>query len=358
MLTIEEIKAAGEVPESFYNIKPGCAIFYAAADGISSYTKELVLDLFDKCGTHYDNFRLKIKVADTTNTLLENTIVAKRLNVGSLYRYNLLIARVNCQESVDAFVKEFFNLMSRDDEPLKFINKKPLRSRYDYFEEPSFAPTNVLHMIVMRPREEEEDTDEYETDSSPEQRADLDEILQKILDYADKYKQDIPKNILYPLAENKYVITEDTELCKLIFKDREFWLKAGTTVKLKLSKLQSAFYLLMLAHPEGIESRRLSEHKDELIRYYYHVFKGGGDDDKVYKDINNLIEIKELDSKFEMPALKQLKSKLNKVLTNSILNRTNQLPFRVQNTNGLLHVDLPRKFFECEDEILNFKIKE
>lgn len=356
-LSIEEIKAAGEVPASFLNIKPGCAIFYIPENGVSTATKKLIIDLAEKCWKQYENFKLKIDVETTTNSFLENTVVAKRLNVGSLYRYNLLIARVNCHESVDAFVKEFFNLASRDDEPLKFIDKKPLRSRYDYFEEPSFAPTNMLQMIVMSSREEEEDADEDEAEMVPEQIADLDEILQKILDYADKYKQDVPKNILFPLAENKYVITEDTELCKLIFKDREFWLKAGTTVNLDLSTLQKAFYLLMLAHPKGIEPKRLSEHRDELRRYYQNVFKGPVSD-KTLKAVDNLVKFNEEKNEINTDALESLLSKLNKKLNTSILNRTNQLPFRVQNKNGILHVDLPRKFFECRDRYMHFEIKE
>lgn len=353
-LTIEEIKAAGKVPESFYNIKPGCAIFYASADGISSTTKELVLDLLNKCGTQYENFLLEIKVEDTTNAFLENTIVAKRLNLGSLYRYNLLIARVNSQESVDAFVKEFFNLVSRDDEALKFIDKKPQRSRYDYFEEPSFAPTGMLQMIVMRPRAEEEDEEE-KTKEEIEEENELNEILQKVIAYADKHKKDIPIEVLRPLAEGKYILTDDINDYKLEFKNQEFWLKAGTTVKLDMSKLQKAFYLLMLAHPKGIETKRLSEHREELLRYYKNVFKGPMSDNKI-EDVDNLVRVNEQEYEINTSALESLRTKLHKNLNKSILNLTNQKPFKVQRTNGVLHVDLPRKFFECKDRDMHFEI--
>lgn len=353
---------AGVIPDSFSNIPPGRAIFYASADGIETQVKKRVLKLYEQCKAQRDDFTLEILVETTTNVFLENCIVARRLNLGSLLRYNLLIARLNCDESANAFVKEFFNLHSRDDEALKFINKKTERPRYDYYDEPSYAPVgNMLHAIVMRPQviDETDAEDAEEEELDPEEIADLNEILQMAIAFADKYKKDVPLDKLRPLADGKYMLTDDVDDYKLVFtKQREFWLKAGTMAYLNLSKLQKAFYLLMLAHPKGIESRRLSEHRDELIHYYYRVFKGGGDDGKVYKDINNLIEIRELDSKFEMPALEQLKSKLNKELTEGILNRTNQLPFIVQNTNGVLHVDLPRKFFVCEDERVKFEIKD
>lgn len=362
MITIEDIKDAGIVPESFHNIEPGRAIFYASkADGISSSTKNLVIYLIDKCQRRHEGFALNVRIETTSNRFLENTIVARRLNLGSLYRYNLLIACVNCKESVDAFVSEFFNLASRGDEELKFINKERT-PRYDYdYNNSSFAPSGMLEMIVMSPptvkvKDVEEEDNVPERD--PKQVEDENRILQEILDYADKYKMEIPRNILFPLTDGRYVLTDDTNVCRLKFtEDRKFVLKAGTTVELKLTKLQKAFYLLLLAHPKGIEARRLSEHKDELISYYYLVFKGGGDDDKVYNDVESLISIKDQGYKYDMPALEQLRSKLNKQLALCILNRTSQEPFKVKNTNGVLHIDLDRKFFEWGMDRSRFEIK-
>lgn len=359
-ITIEEIKAAGTVPESFFNIKPGIAIFYASKDSVSPSTKRLVIDLFDKCKAQYEGFALEIKVETTSNRFLENTIVARRLNLGSLYRYNLLIAYVNCKESVDGFVKEFFNLASRDDEELKFINKKPRMPRYDYGNS-SFAPTGMLQMIVRTPRivmAEDAEEEENVPERDPEQIKDENRILQEILAYADKYKMEIPRDILFPLTDGRYVFTDDTNICRLKFTEqREFILKAGTTVELKLTKLQKALYLLLLAHPEGIEAKKLSEHKKELIYYYFLAFKGGGDDDKVNKDVENLISIKDQGYKYDMPALKSLCSKLNKQLALCILNLTSQKPFTVQNTNGVLHIDLDRKFFEWGLKNVKYEMK-
>lgn len=356
-ITIEEIKAAGTVPESFYDIKPGRAIFYASKDGIPSRTKELVFDLFSKCEVQHEGFALEIKVETTSNRVLENTIVARRLNLGSLYRYNLLIACVSCKESVDAFVKEFFNLASRNDEALKFINKKPRTPRND---NSSFAPTGMLQMIVRTPRivtVEDAEEEENVPERDPEQIKDENRILQEILDYADKYKMEIPKNILFPLTDGTYILTDDTNICRLKFtEEREFVLKAGTTVELKLTKLQKAFYLLLLAHPKGIEAKRLSEYKEELIGYYDLVLKNGNEE-KINETIDNLTEIKDQGYKYVMPALEQLRSKLNKQLALCILNHTSQKPFTVQNTNGVLHIDLDRKFFEWGLKNVKYEMK-
>lgn len=353
MITIQEIKAAGEVPESFYHIAPGCAIYYVPEDGISTHTKQLAIDIIEKCANQREGFALKIEVEPTSHPLLANTFVAKRLNLGSLYRYNLLMASVNCQESVDAFVKEFFDLASRDDAALKYIKREP-RPRYRDYDEPSFAPADMaLNMIVMRPPHMVNEEEVIERD--PEQIKALNAIQQLVLDYADKYKSDVPREILYPLAEGAYILTDDPNDCKLIFTpDDEFFLKAGTTVHLNLTKFQKAFYLFLLAHPEGIVAKRLSEYRDELKHYYELVFKFGGNINEINKTIDTLVDISDPD----MPALRTLRSKLNSKLNSCILDRTNQKPFMVQVTDGVLHVDLPRKFFECQDKFIGFRVKD
>jgi len=357
-LTIDDIKVAGEIPESFHNIEPGCAVFYAPEGGILSSTRTLLLDLFDKCTAIKEGFRLKIDIETTSNLFLENTIVARRLNLGSLYRYNLLMARVNCSESVDDFVKSFFDLGSRDDEALKFINKKSQRPRFDNHDDSSFAPSGMLQMIVMRPKEDEEDAEQEIYEKTSEQLAEEERILQMVLSYADKYKKEVPREILFPLADGKYVLTDNPDDCKLIFtEEHEFWLKAGTSVKLNLTKLQKALYLLLLTHPKGIEARRLSEYREELIGFYYLVLKKG-DIDAIDKTIDHLLEIKDLGYKYKMANLDSLCSKLNSGLTSSILNHTSQQPFKVQNTNGKLHVDLPRKFIEWQVRNVMLEIKE
>lgn len=355
-ITIEDIINAGSVPESFNNIKPGIAVFYAPKDGIDTEVKNLVIDLVKKCMKQREGFALKLTVESTSNRLLGGCIVARRLNLGSLLQYNLLIGRVNCQESVDAFVKEFFNLHSRDDEALKFINKKTARPRFYGYEEPSHEPIGMmLNMIVMKqPITEEEDTEEGITERDPETIEYDNRLIQEILDFAFRKNEELALEFLERLSPRIYTKGD----CKLLFTDDfEFLLTAGTTVKLDLSKRESALYLLLLAHPKGIEKKRISEYKKELTDYYFHLHKKPKID-KVDKTIESLVAFKDTKDGYKMKALDECTSRINSALDACILNRTSQLPFKVQNANGILHVDLPRKYFEWQVKEVPFKIKE
>lgn len=360
-ITIEDIKSAGEIPESFFNISPGRAIFYLSKkNGIEKQINERIARVFDQCKTQREGFSLEIKEETTTNVFLEDCIVARRLNLGSLLQYNLLIGRLNCDESADAFVKEFFNLHSRDDEALKFINKKrvrPLQSNdYDGSYSPSMGMS--LGMIVMRPKTEDEDAEEDEAERTPEQIEDDNKLIQAILAHADKYKIEISFEMLRKFTGATYVLTDNPDDCKLIFsEEHDFWLKAGTMVKLELTKLQKAFYLLLLAHPLGIEVKRFADYREDLLGFYYLVLKKG-DLDAIDRTIDNFLDCKDLGIKFKQSRLSELKSKINNNLQHCILNRTCQQPFLVQNTKGVLHIDLPRKFFEWQEKGVRFEIKE
>lgn len=359
-ITIEDIKSTGEIPESFNNISPGRAIFYLSKNGIDKQIKDRIARVFDQCKTQREGFSLEIKVETTTNVFLEDCIVARRLNLGSLLQYNLLIGRLNCDESADAFVKEFFNLHSRDDEALKYINKKrvrPLQSNdYDGSYSPSMGMS--LGMIVMRPKTEDEDAEEDEAERTPEQIEDDNKLIQANLAYADKYKTEIPLEMLRKYTGATYVLTDNPDDCKLIFsEEHEFWLKAGTMVKLELTKLQKAFYLLLLAHPLGIEVKRFADYREDLLGFYYLVLKKG-DLDAIDRTIDKFLDFKDLGTKFKQSGLSELKSKININLQHCILNRTCQQPFLVQNTKGVLHIDLPRKFFEWQEKEVRFDIKE
>lgn len=359
-ITIEDIKSAGEIPESFNNISPGRAIFYLSKNGIEKQIKERVARVFDQCKTQREGFSLEIKVETTTNIFLEDCIVARRLNLGSLLQYNLLIGRLNCDDSADAFVKEFFNLHSRDDEALKFINKKRVRPLQSNDYDGSYSPSvgMSLGMIVMRPKTVEEDAEEDEAERTPEQIEDDNKLIQANLAYADKYKTEIPLEMLRKYTGVTYVLTDNPDDCKLIFSaEHDFWLKAGTNVKLELTKLQKAFYLLLLAHPQGIEVKRFSDYREDLLGYYYLVLKNG-DLDAIDRTIDKFLDFKDLGTKFKQSGLSELKSKININLQHCILNRTCQQPFLVQNTKGVLHIDLPRKFFEWQETEVKFEIKE
>lgn len=352
MITIQEIKAAGEVPESFYHIAPGCAIYYVPEDGISTRTKQLAIDLIEKCANQREGFALKIEVEPTSHPLLANTFVAKRLNLGSLYRYNLLMTSVNCQESVDAFVKEFFNLASRDDAALKYIKREP-RPRYRDYDEPSFDPADMaLNMIVMRPPHMVNEEEVIERD--PEQIARDEKLITAILDFSNEKNEEMALELLERVAPGIYTQGD----CRLICtEDYELLLKADTTVKLNLTKREAALYLFLLAHPKGIEKKRIADYKEEIADFYFILHKKP-DGDKVDDTIDKLVAFKETRDGYKMKALDECTSRINKALNACIMNRTCQLPFRVENTDGVLHVDLPRKYFEWQDKELRFDIKD
>lgn len=354
-ITIDDIRSEGEIPESFNSIAPGKAVFYASADGVEEDVKERVLQLYEECASQRDDFMLKIEVETTTNVFLENCIVARRLNLGSLLQYNLLIARLNCTESADAFVKEFFNLYSRDDEPLKFINKRKARPVQSFDDDySSFSSTSMLQMIVMRPRIEEEDAEEDETESLPEPTEGDDKLIQEILNFAYRKNEEMALELLERVSPRIYTKGD----CKLLFTDDfEFLLKAGTTVKLDLSKREAALYLFLLAHPKGIEKKRISEYKEELTDYYFYLHKKPNID-KVDKTIESLVAFKDTKDGYKMKALDECTSRINAALEACILNRTSQLPFKVQNKDGILRIDLPRKYFEWQVKEVQFKIKE
>lgn len=365
MITIEEIQAAGEVPASFYNIAPGKAIFYVPSDGVSSKTQQLVIDLYRRCSAQHEDFRLKIEVESTSNRLLEGSIVAKRLNLGSLYQYNLLMARIDCKESVEAFVEEFFNLASRDDEALKFIDKnephgrwEPARPRYDGFDESSFAPTGMtLGMIIMNPavqRNDDENDEVMATAKNPEQIEEDNRLIREILNYACKDHEEVALELLERLAPRIYTRGD----CRLVCtEDYELLLKAGTTVAFDLTKREAALYLFLLAHPKGIEKKRIADYRDEIADYYFILHKKPNSD-KVDKTIDNLVAFKETRDGYKMNALDQCISRINTELDACIMNRTSQLPFIVQNTDGVLHVDLPRKYFEWLVKEVKFIIQD
>ena len=77
-----------------------------------------------------------------------------------------------------------------------------------------------------------------------------------------------------------------------------------------------------------------------------------------HEHFSEFLDCKDLGIKFKQSGLSELKSKINNNLQHCILNRTCQQPFLVQNTKGVLHIDLPRKFFEWQEKGVRFEIKE
>lgn len=77
-----------------------------------------------------------------------------------------------------------------------------------------------------------------------------------------------------------------SRLC--ITKDYRFLLVDYGNRELELQPVHKAVYLLFLAHPEGIEFKRLGEYRDELLRYYMATAKML-DKEKVKEGVDHLV---------------------------------------------------------------------
>ena len=74
----------------------------------------------------------------------------------------------------------------------------------------------------------------------------------------------------------------------LITKDYRFFLPDMGNAEVELQPVHKAVYLLFLAHPEGIEFKRLAEHREELTRYYMATAKLM-DRQKIQESVDHLV---------------------------------------------------------------------
>ncbi len=72
-----------------------------------------------------------------------------------------------------------------------------------------------------------------------------------------------------PLLEELRIEAAKAKLSRLLItKDYRFLLVDLGNKEIELQPVHKAVYLLFLAHPEGIEFKRLGEYREELTRYY------------------------------------------------------------------------------------------
>jgi hypothetical protein len=92
-----------------------------------------------------------------------------------------------------------------------------------------------------------------------------------------------------PMLEELRLEAARTRLSRmLITKDYRFILVDYDNREVVLQPIHKAVYLLFLAHPEGIEFKRLSEYQDEL-RDYYRKTSMGMDEQKIEEGISRLV---------------------------------------------------------------------
>lgn len=91
------------------------------------------------------------------------------------------------------------------------------------------------------------------------------------------------------LLEELKLEAAKTRLSRLVItEDYRFILADCQNREVELQPVHKAVYLLFLAHPEGIEFKRLGDYKDELTRYYMATAKTL-DKEKVIEGVAHLV---------------------------------------------------------------------
>ena len=92
-----------------------------------------------------------------------------------------------------------------------------------------------------------------------------------------------------PLLEELRIEAAKGKLSRLVItKDYRFILEDYNQREVELQPVHKAVYLLFLAHPEGIEFKRLSDYREELTRYYMATAKLM-DKEKIFEGVYHLV---------------------------------------------------------------------
>lgn len=97
------------------------------------------------------------------------------------------------------------------------------------------------------------------------------------------------KAIGMPLLEELRIEAAKGKLSRLVITaDYRFVLEDYDHKEVELQPVHKAVYLLFLAHPEGIEFKRLGDYREELTRYYMATAKLL-DKEKIEESVNHLV---------------------------------------------------------------------
>ena len=92
-----------------------------------------------------------------------------------------------------------------------------------------------------------------------------------------------------PLLEELRIEAARTKLSRLLItKDYRFILMDYNQKEVELQPVHKAVYLLFLAHPEGIEFKRLGDYREKLTRYYMATAKLM-DKEKIMEGVDHLV---------------------------------------------------------------------
>ena len=96
------------------------------------------------------------------------------------------------------------------------------------------------------------------------------------------------KAIGAPLLEELLIEAAKAKLSRLIITEDYRFILADYQKEIELQPVHKAVYLLFLAHPEGIEFKRLADYREELTKYYTATAKGL-DSDKIMEGVDHLV---------------------------------------------------------------------
>ena len=98
------------------------------------------------------------------------------------------------------------------------------------------------------------------------------------------------RSIGAPVLEELRLEAAKARLSRLrITKDYRLFLVDYGNVEIELNPVHKAVYLLFLNHPEGIEFKKLSNYRDELLRYYMTTAKMM-DKEKIIEGVDHLTD--------------------------------------------------------------------
>ena len=120
------------------------------------------------------------------------------------------------------------------------------------------------------------------------------EIAEQIRQLAEQLKMAGRKDLLLraigaPLLEELRIEAARAKLSRLqITKDYRFFLVDYNNKEVELQPVHKAVYLLFLAHPEGIEFKKLGNYREELTKYYMATAKLM-DKEKIIEGVDHLV---------------------------------------------------------------------
>ena len=122
---------------------------------------------------------------------------------------------------------------------------------------------------------------------TPEERAfELKRLIEQL--QAEGRNDLLLKAIGVPLLEELRIEAARGKLSRLVITEDYRFILEDFHKEVELQPVHKAVYLLFLAHPEGIEFKRLADYREELTRYYMATTKMT-DKEKVVESVDHLI---------------------------------------------------------------------